>query len=191
MRVLAYRGKRITAEPFKLNPKHIYNVNLFDNLVERIAYTNRQPVYLCRHKCRRTNEYYFGTEFCHCPHIAAGDPRVRDITDNGYFQTFKCASDFTNGIDVQEALCGMLAESVAGVYNTGIHIPAQERGRPSGTVTNHNNVNTHSFQVLGGIQQGLTFTDGTGFPGELYDVGAQSACGQSKAVSRPRAVFKK
>ncbi len=73
MRIFPYRWKRIAAEPFKLNPKHIYHINLFDDIIERIAHADRQFINLRRHKGRRADKYDLGAEFCHRPHTASGN----------------------------------------------------------------------------------------------------------------------
>jgi hypothetical protein len=116
---------------------------------------------------------------------------VADIANDGYFQTLESTFDFANRVHIQKALGRMFTETVTGVHNTGIDTPTQEFRRTARTMTNHHNVNTQGFEVLCGIQQCLTFTDGAGLPGELYNVSTQAAGGQSKAVSRAGTVFKK
>ena len=80
-------------------------------------------------------------------------------------------------------------EAVTGVDYARIDRAGQQFRRPAGTVPDHDNVNPHRLQVPCGIDQRLTFTDGTVFFRELHHVRTQAAGRQRKAVARSRAVL--
>ena len=115
---------------------------------------------------------------------------MSNIANDRDLQTFERALDLANGINVEKALCRVLAKSVAGVDHTCLDVPAQKSRRPAGLMTHDDDVNPHGLQIPDRIQQGLALTDRAGFLREFNDVRAQPARREGKAVSRSRAVFK-
>ena len=131
--------------------------------------------------------------------VRAGHPAVQHVADDRDAPAGQVLADpgvpadqaAAHGEGVEQCLGGVLVGAVARVDDGGVD-PAgggEPVGGPGGAVPDHDGVDPHGLQGLGGVLQGLALGDARPLGGEVDDVGGQALLGGLEGDPGPGGVL--
>src|SRR5262249_35422245 len=122
--------------------------------------------------------------------VAPGYPTVRDVAHQADRQPLHPSFHPADGEDVKQSLSRMFVSAVAGIDNAASDMLGQQVRRPGDRMAHHHEVHALGFDVLGGVDERLAFTDAGGAGREVDGVGRETLGGQAKAGAGPSGGFK-
>ena len=190
-RELADGGKLAGLDALELHTEHVQDVHLADDRVQVVYHLGAQRLEAARQERRRADEDDLGAQLGQAPQIGAGDAAVGDVADDGDLEPCDLLESFTDGVQVQQALRGMLVGAVAGIDDRAGDMAGQQTGSAGGGVAQDDDVDAHRLDVAGGVDEGLALVDAAVLFREVDDVGRQSLGGQAEARAGAGGILEK